>query len=292
MRARIGRWVSAVLLTGATLVAMSGCAGADLVSGWPAMAEPTGWEPKAGVCTGNFGETSYRAGYVPIDCAEAHTYETVHVGTFIGDAAALAKPPAQGSTALGGAWAECDAKTTEYLGAPWRDGKIWIAVSVPSAGSWEGGARWFRCEAAATDERFGLTTAWSGTLKGELAAESELRFGCYLVPKDSGKKWDEVACTQQHNAEYVGTFISTTDYEDLPKDTATIHRKCLSLVASYVGVPDDGMMKYRAGTGYSVPSSGEWAAGDHGVRCHLYLGKMKTTSLKGAGGKGLPVNYA
>ena len=292
MRTRLGRVLSAVLLTSAALLAMSGCAGVDLVSQWPAMAEPTGWLPKVGACTGSYGETSYRSGYTPAECAAAHGYETVHVGTFTGDAAALPKPPARGSTAWQAAWAECDTKTTEYVGAPWRDGKIWIAVSVPSPGNWEGGARWFRCEAAVTSDRLGGRITWSTTLKGKLATDASLKFGCYTVPKEQDKPWAEVACTEAHNAEYVGTFLSTDSYEDLSKSKDSIHRKCLSLVAGFVGVPDDGMMKYRSGTGYNLPSAQEWEAGDHGIRCHLYLSKTKTSSLRGAGTKGLPINYA
>jgi hypothetical protein len=256
------------------------------------MAAPTGWEPKAGVCTGNYGETTYRTAYSPVDCGQAHGYETVYVGTFTGDAAAQAQPPARGSTALGAAWAECDAKTTEYLGAPWRDGKIWIAVSLPSAGNWEGGARWFRCEAAVTEGGVSGQTSWSKSLKGELATDSSLKHGCYLVPKSDDEEWAEVACDKAHNAEYVGTYVSTDSYEDLLDGGETIHRKCLSVVAKYVGVPDDGMMKYRSGTGYRLPSEQDWAAGDHAVRCHLYLSKNKTSSLKGSGTKGLPINYA
>ena len=292
VRARLGRGLSAVLLMGATLVAMAGCAGVDLADEWPGMAEPTGWEPKASTCTGSFSETSYRSAYSPVDCAGSHAYETVYVGTFTGDAAALPKPPERGSTALGSAWAECDAKTTEYVGAPWRDGKIWIAVSVPSAGNWEGGARWFRCEAAATADRFGDRIAWTSSLKDELVAQSRLRHGCYLVPKEEDKPWAEVACTQQHNAEYVGSFVSTDSYDGVRDDQDTIFRKCLSLVAGYVGVPDDGKMRYRSGTGYRLPAQQDWEAGDHAVRCHLYLSKTKTSSLKGAGTKGLPINYA
>lgn len=292
MRPRISGVLLAAPILMAVLAAVSGCARVDLTNEWPGLAEPTGWEPKAGACTGSFGETSYRTAYSTIDCASAHSYETVYVGTFTGDAAALAKPPARGSTALGAAWAECDAKTTEYVGAPWRDGKIWIAVSVPSAGNWDGGARWFRCEAAVTGDRIGDVTTWSSTLKGELAAQARLRNGCYQVPKEEDKPWVEVACTEQHNAEYVGSFISTDNYEDVRGDKDTIFRKCLSLVAAYVGVPDDGNMKYRSGTGYRLPSQQDWEAGDRAVRCHLYVSKTKTSSLKGSGTKGLPINYA
>src|SRR5262245_45128927 len=110
------RLVSAAVLAGAALLAISGCAKVDLVNEWPAMAAPTGWEPKAEVCSSTYAETSYRSAYSPLACTGAHSYETVHIGKFTGEAAALPKPPADGSTAMSAAWAECDTKTTEYLG--------------------------------------------------------------------------------------------------------------------------------------------------------------------------------
>jgi hypothetical protein len=145
---------------------------------------------------------------------------------------------------------------------------------------------------AATGEQLGDRISWSASLKGELARDSKLRNGCYVVPKEEDVAWDEVECTAAHNGEYVGSFISTDSRDSLIADKDTIHRKCLSLIATYVGVPDDGMMKYRSGTGYLIPSPNLWESGDHGVRCYLYLSKSKTSSLKGAGTKGLPINYA
>ena len=185
--------ISRALLAAAVLAALSGCSSVDLADQWPAIVEPTGWEPKTGVCSSSFSAMTFRNAYTPLDCAQTHTYETVHMGRFTGDAAALDKPPARGSTALGAAWAECDAKTTEYLGGQWRDARITIGVSVPSPGNWEGGARWFRCAAAPTKVQFGTTTTWAKSLKGELAQQSTLRIGCYRVPEKIETDWTETA---------------------------------------------------------------------------------------------------
>jgi hypothetical protein len=292
MRPLISRVLLAAPIAAAVLAAMSGCARVDLTNEWPVMGEPTGWEPKAGVCTYSFAETSYRNAYAPMDCAKAHTYETIHIGQFTGDAAALGKPPAHDSTAWQKAWAECDTKTTEYLGGQWRDAKIAIAVSVPSPGNWEGGARWFRCEIAARSGQFGNQTTSSKSLKGELAQNSPLKVTCFVIPKEDDKDWTEVTCDQPHNGEYAGTFSSNDKWvatdEEVNRDD--IHRKCLSVIAGFVGVPDDGNMKYRSGTGYSYPSEEDWNAGDHNVRCYLYLDKNVTGSLRGGGSKALPVN--
>jgi len=288
MRPRINR----VLLAGAVLAVMSGCSSVDLTNGWPAMAEPTGWEPKAGVCSQSFAETTYRTGYMPSDCGASHLYETVHIGRFTGDAAALDKPPAKGHSAQLAAWKECEAKTTEFLGGPWRDARIRVGVSLPSAGNWEGGARWFRCEVAALNEQFGDQTRWPKSLKGELAQDSTLKITCFIIPKEDDKDWSETTCDKPHNSEYAGTFPTDESWAWV-RDEANgdaIHRKCLSVIAGFVGVPDDGNMKYRSGTGYWYPPEQEWAAGDRAVRCYLYLDKNITRSLKGGGTKALPTN--
>ena len=292
MRPRISR----VLLAAAVLAGLgvvSGCAAVDLTDGWPGMAEPTGWEPKAGMCTNSFDEISLRSAYEPMDCTKTHTYETVHIGQFTGDGAALTTPPPEGHTALGAAWAECDAKTTEYLGGQWRDAKVEIDVSVPSSDNWEGGARWFRCEVAPTRALFGATTSWPKSLKGELAQESTLRIGCYRIPVKIETDWTETGCTESHNGEYVGTYTANDTWTTIrdKANEAEIKRRCLSLTAAYVGVPDDRFMEYRSGWAYWYPGEEQWEAGDHNLRCFAYLDDRNVTrSLKAGGTKALPVN--
>jgi hypothetical protein len=283
-----------VLLAGAALLAASGCARVDLTAEWPSLAAPTGWEPKAGVCTDDgFAETSYRNAYKPLDCGQSHAFETVFVGQFKDDAASLPKPPGGGDTAMGAAWKECDAKTTEHLGGQWRDGRIWIGVSVPSSGSWEGGARWFRCEAMASTDRFGESPLKrTASLKGAFAAASDLKFGCFVVPEDETADWQPVDCGASHNVEYVGSFPATGERDKI-KDDDSYHLKCRSMIAGYAGVPDDGNMKYRAGTYLSWRSADHWEAGDNWVRCHLWTSTRKlTASVKGGGTKALPIQTA
>lgn len=55
-------------------------------------------------------------------------------------------------------------------------------------------------------------------------------------------------------------------------------------------MPDDGALVYRTGTYLYGPDEEQWAAGDRGVRCLLWLSNRDLTrSVKGAGTKGLPV---
>ncbi|WP_203912124.1 septum formation family protein [Rhizocola hellebori] len=300
MRPGIKRGIAGVVLAGLTLLA-SACAnppGTDgnLVNEWPEIAAPEGWVPKADTCHKEFAMTSYRRAYTPVSCTTEHRYETVHLGEFTGDAAKLTAPPtAPGNADLLAAYKDCDAKTTAFVGGEWRSGRLWIGVSVPSPGAWEGGARWYRCEVSLREDDPYLPgpANWSKSLKGEFSAQSELKYGCYDIPSDEKKAWVVVACTAGHNAEFVGTFPVTDAWATLNDEAVakTIHTKCRSMIAGYVGVPDNGDMKYRTGTYYHYPSEAEWADGDHAIRCHLWLsGKTLTRSLKGTGNSGLPIN--
>lgn len=293
MRPGISRGIA---LACVTLLAVSACANppgtdGDLTNQWPAIAAPAGWEPKVGTCHAEFATTLYRATYKPVDCAGDHRYETVHLGQFTGDALNPGTPPSADAAAMKAAWAECDAKTTEFLGGEWREGRFWFGVSVPSSGNWAGGARWFRCEVTALDGPWGSPISWTKSFKGELAGSSDLRFGCYQIPKEDDKDWVAVACTTGHNAEFAGVVAVNEAWETLGTNPASIHQKCRSVIAKYVGVPDDGNMKYRTGSYYTYPSEQGWEAGDHGIKCHLWLnGKNLTRSLKGTGNSGLPIS--
>jgi hypothetical protein len=289
-----------MLLAGVTLLA-SACAnppGTDgnLVNEWPAIAAPEGWAPKADTCHKEFAVTSYRRAYAPVSCTAEHRYETVHIGEFTGDAAKLPAPPTNvGNTEMYAAYQDCDAKTTAFLGGEWRTGRLWIGVSVPSVGAWKGGARWYRCELSVRgdDPYLPGSANWSKSLKGEFAAASELKYGCYDIPEDEDKDWISTACTANHNAEFVGVFPVTHTWADLDSESVatSIHAKCRSMIAGYVGVPDNGDMKYRTGTYYRYPTEQAWADGDRAIRCHLWLsGKTLKRSLKGTGNSGLPIN--
>lgn len=276
-----------VALLVAVVFALAGCARVDLTNEWPSQGAPTGWEPKPGVCTHAFALASARYAYQPTECAGAHIYETVHIGQFKGEAAALAAPPAVGSAALNAAWAECADKASEYLGGPWHLGRIWIGVSVPIRDAWESDARWFRCEAAVSGI-VAKTTTWSKSLKGEFASSEALLKTCVQL-FDDDRATQLKDCAEQHNGELVGTYLAD-DYKVLEDNSDSVHRKCRSLVAAYVGVPDDRNIEYRTGTSYIYPTTRDWAAGDRQVQCFLYLSDEKLTkSLKGGGSKALPV---
>ncbi|GIF25289.1 hypothetical protein BJ973_007541 [Actinoplanes tereljensis] len=292
-------------LSAALMMVVAGCAApggvdGDLTNGWAVMAAATAFEPSAGTCHGaTFNAIGARSTYDELDCQLRHRTETVYVGTYESPAADAESPPAEGSAGAATAYKVCDEKTTTYVGGPWRNARLWIGVTHPTAAAWTGGSRWFRCEAVelSTVEDDGGLVQRIGSLRSVLAdGTSELMLTCYAVAQDSSGAiagMPGVACDAKHNAEYVGVWYA----KDLsfPKDDATwakFHDGCRGLIATYVGVPNDTDLQFRTGV-VSLPGNADvWALGDFGVRCYLWLdGTELTSTLKGKGAKSLPIQY-
>ncbi|HEU5111292.1 MAG TPA: septum formation family protein, partial [Micromonosporaceae bacterium] len=105
---------------------------------------------------------------------------------------------------------------------------------------------------------------------------------------------DEMApvdCTRKHNCEFVGVYPAPASAA-YPKTSAAwqrIHVGCRKVVAAYAKLPDDKELEFRTGTVVVPNLQDDWSAGNHGVRCYLYLKNGAfSKSLKGAGPKALP----
>jgi hypothetical protein len=294
-------------LTAALAAALfaGGCAGSgsvdgDLTNGWAAMAAATGFEPTTGTChSANFTPVGARSTYEEIDCSLQHRGETVFVGSYDAPAADAETPPEDGSAGARAVYDLCDQRTTEYLGGPWRDARLWIGVTHPTESAWSGGARWYRCEVLelSSIEDDGGVVQRSGSLRGVLAdANADLQLGCYAVQQDSGgaiSTMPAVACTAKHNAEFVGVwFAKDLDYPSDDASWAKFHDGCRALIATYAKVPNDGDLQFRTGV-VSLPGGKDvWEQGDRGVRCYLWLdGASLTASVKDKGDTGLPIQY-
>lgn len=293
------RWV---LAAASLLLATAGCGApdvdGDLTDNWGPMAAATGFRPSAETChLSNFAAAGPRATYEEVDCDVLHRTETVFVGDYETDGA---EPPPNTSAAARKAYRTCDDKTTEYVGGPWRHARLWIGVTDPSPAAWSGGARWFRCEVVELDsiEDDGALVQREGSLRGALTQEnSDLMLTCYAIELDDAGAIDTMPaaeCTEKHNAEFAGVWEAPADASYPKGDTAwkEFHDGCRTVVAEYVGIPDDDDLQYRTGV-VSLPGNADvWAQGDHSVRCYLWLdGAALTTSLKGKGTKPLPVQY-
>ncbi len=268
---------------------LTGCAtppeGTDgkLVNEWPAMAPPGGWEPAAGSCLSWHADSMRRVNYKPESCDQAHFYEIVHVGK----TADAPSPPAKSAEAYLKAWLECDAKTTELLGGPWRERKVNLALSLPSAEAWDSGARWFICLAAQVRRvNDGDTVLVKGSFKNRFA-DPELQFGCFQV--DAAGGYLAKSCSEPHNAEFAGLASWEGSWESVnaesEKERGQDHTLCARVVAGFVGVST-----LRTGTWIWLPKQADWNLGDRSLRCYLYLeGTSVSNSLKGVGAKGWPI---
>ncbi|GAB3951339.1 hypothetical protein GCM10027614_53170 [Micromonospora vulcania] len=209
--------VTAVLLVGC---AQAGSLDGDLTDDWAALPPATAFAPAAGVCqAADFTSTVTLASYQPVDCAGPHRVETVHVGAFPAERAAV---PANGSVELRGAFAECDTRAAGYLGEDWRFGRLRLSVALPSGPGWAAGSRWYRCdvsELTAADQAATVVVR-SGSLRDALKSASSLRLGCQQAASGRTQTLAAVACESRHNAEFVGVWKAAPDapYPTKPGD--------------------------------------------------------------------------
>lgn len=298
------RWVTAAAIGGVTVLGLAGCGLPEGIDGavtddWGGFAEPVGFVPDAEMCH----ESGYEPigtldAYDPVECTRSHLAETVHVGTFTGDAADRVSPPRVGSPDMRAAYQECDTAATEYLGADFRRARLWLGVITPSSQAWDGGARWFRCDLAELAQVFGAEVTRTGSLRGALEGSSDLRLGCFTVKLDADDEIEEmnpVGCDEPHRAEFVGVWTAPeVPYLDAADEDAAdqVHRGCRKKVAAYADVPADGDLIYRTGTVADWLSEEAWDAGDRGFRCYLWLDDRNLTeSVKDGGTEALPIQY-
>ena len=108
------------------------------------------------------------------------------------------------------------------------------------------------------------------------SAPSPLRLTCYAIKLDTAGAIDTMPaadCAATHNAEFVGVWtarrpaVPDAGTPTGPSSTTA----AASVIAAYVGVPDDDNLEFRTGV-VSLPGGPDvWAAGDRAVRCYLWL---------------------
>lgn len=262
-----------------------------LTNEWPAHSRPVQWTPRAPTCHTGYAENLLRSAYAPVDCASDHRFESVYVGRFDDDAGAGHAPPGRHSAAWRAAWADCDRRTTGYLGGQWRDRQLWIGVSVPSDEGWRGGARWYVCQVGAAEWVGNPRIVFTRSIKGGFTNQPELEWGCGHQP-DTGD-YQVRHCDEPHNAEFAGSFPLHVPFAEAQArygaNDPLFHRGCLRVIAKFVGVPHEGHLPERTGSSYRIPAQADWDDGDRSVRCHLWTGRHQISrSLKGAGAGALP----
>ncbi|MFR9776632.1 septum formation family protein [Micromonospora sp. MS34] len=289
MTSLVTAFVAGAVLTGcATMDGLDG----DLTDDWRALPAAGAFTPAAGVCQiADFTPTVSPAGYELVGCDLPHRVETVHVGAFAVDRAA---PPAVGSAELRTAFADCDTRATAFVGDDWRAGRLRLAVALPTGPGWAAGSRWYRCDLTelTTVEPAAQAVARTGSLRDALKGPSPLRLGCQRTGGDArARTLVPVDCRTGHDVEFVGVWAAPDrPYPTKDAEWAPLYTGCNTVLAKYVGVPDDPMLRFRSGVVVRPPGAGRWTAGDRGVRCYLWLAdRTVTASLEGAGPAGLPV---
>ena len=97
-------------------------------------------------------------------------------------------------------------------------------------------------------------------------------------------------CTKAHNAEFAGVFgAPDVAYPKTEQERDTLaFNGCQGVIATFANLPNDGNFKFRTGMIITPYSQDEWEQGNRGVRCHMWLEKNVTRSMKGAGPAVLP----
>ncbi|WP_426502661.1 septum formation family protein [Dactylosporangium sp. McL0621] len=251
----------------------------------PAVAAPTVPVPVAGQCYARPIATAIM-GAARVDCAQPHQSEVTAVGRLD---LTTPEPPVAGAKELAGADAECRTKTAAYSGVPLGRRGATYELSVPLAGDWHDGARWFACELVIADAAPGLVQV--ATVQGSHAAgQTALEPHCYTLrhPNDE-QSMTAAPCDKPHAAEFVGAV--TIGYggaaPDDDKTSEPYLDPCRDEIAAQIGVPAktvDARWKYTVSY---TPVRERWASSTPVGLCYfvLYNGRTVTGSI--LGGRGL-----
>jgi Septum formation len=209
-----------------------------------------------------------------VPCSEHHLVEVAHIGTFVGNAAALAGPPIANTPAMRDAYTECARPTAAYLGGDWHEALMELELIVPDGDDWHNGARWFRCQL------FGMPsldyTQLAGadeSFRGVLAKPSALSVRCitWLGGPEFGKSFEPVPCASPHRGEYAGSYTAPPGPwpATVERERALAAHGCEAIVARFVGFPswrqfDNPAIGYYQ-LGFQQP---QWDMGDRSVRCY------------------------
>jgi hypothetical protein len=275
------RFAAALTVLGA-VAALAGCAGlppgvdGNLTNNWPGMPEAKVAVPAAGACyTGRYTRV-WIGDFNTVDCAQTHFTETAFVGTFAGDDAARANPPASDSPAMPGIYAQCQKGANDYLGGDWHSAIVELGVVVPSNAAWSGGARWFRCDLTRYSNPFGTSIVDHGSVKGDLSGPRGSAYGCLTTTEDKDQtvtSANPIDCASPHAAEFAGLF--TAPDVPYPADkTAREHmldNGCQAVVATFLGYGSVSEWRNQYVGWWALGwDPDQWKLGDRTTQCFAY----------------------
>jgi hypothetical protein len=287
--------VVALVLAGCSVEPPAGTDGV-VTDDWPAIGPATPFKPAAGTCHDDADSVGSVDSYRPVPCTEPHVSETVAVVSFTDPDVGLSqRPPEAGTAGEITAYRDCSTRVSAFIGGPWRRAAVAVNLVLPSQQAWAGGARWYRCDVVHTDVNTGQPLTHTGSAAGGLLSSGELTLGCYNPSKAGGSiRLTAVSCRQKHHAEFAGLWKAPTSmsFVQVNKDKNSSAEGCRVVIAVFAGLPLDANLQYRSGWIASNPTEHEWARGERGVRCLLWVDdRSLTRSLADAGPSALPILY-
>ncbi|MET7400304.1 septum formation family protein [Dactylosporangium sp. NPDC005572] len=279
------------MIAAAVLLSLAGCDAAepvDAATASAAAASPSASAvglPGVGMCHSgpSLGMFDYRAATLnPVDCAAEHQAEIIRVGR-------LTTPPENKTREV---FTDCDTAAREYVGADWHDGRLGLAVIVPSTEEWNAGAREYRCalfEFSADNHSSRMRT---GSLKDGLRGARPLALTCVEVRGSAdGQGWYKIIdhllpidCAQPHNGEYVGLYVGQdVPHPGMTKLNREVTQACNAKAATFLG---ESQSKFEHRTDLRVVPTGgnpeRWVLGDRTAHCYVLTGpdNRLTRSLK------------
>lgn len=277
---------AAAVAAAVTALALLGCGlgGADvdgdLADDWRALPQAQAFVPEKGCHAQALLKNATREQAALVDCATAHLSETIFVGQLTGAITTGQDAPLATNAGLVPAYTECSGRATEVMGGSWLDYRLDLRLVLPSAEAWRGGARWFACvlveDKALEDDDPRERTA-------PVSAATVPRLGCFQGTGSGDVYLREVACTSAHNAEYAGSFTAATSQAPLStSEWDALHARCRGIVATWLGTTIERAKERYGNIAGTV--SDNFAAGERGVRCYLWLRNTKVSySAKGRG---------
>lgn len=264
------------IIAAVVLLSLAGCDGAQPVveaTASAAAASPSAIAlPAAGMCHSgqSLGTDDYRSATLnPVDCAAEHQAEIIRVGL-------LTTPPENKTREV---FTDCDTAAREYVGGDWHDGRLGLAVIVPSTEEWIAGAREYRCALSEFSADGFTSRLRTGSLKDGLRGTRPLALTCMdVLAVPDGQGWYTsidrlvpIDCAQPHNGEYVGLYVGPdVPHPGMTKLTREVTQVCSAKAAKFLG---ESQSKFENRTDLVViPTGGNperWALGDHTARCYI-----------------------
>ncbi|MEV0133271.1 septum formation family protein [Dactylosporangium sp. NPDC050688] len=263
------------MIAAVVLLSLAGCDGTQ-PGGGPtasAAASPSAKAlPAAGGC--HAGQSLRPDDYRPatlnaVDCAAEHQAEIVRVGQ-------LTTPPENKTREV---YTDCDTAAREYVGGDWHEGRLGLAVIVPSTEEWIAGVHEYRCALLEFSADGFTSRLRTGSLKDGLRGPRPLALTCVdVLAIPDGQGWYQsidrlvpIDCAQPHNGEYVGLYASPdVPHPGMTKLTREATQACNAKAATFLG---QSPSKFANRTDIIViPTGGNperWALGDHTVRCYI-----------------------